>query len=112
MAQSVKHLTSAQVMTSWLVSLSPCIRLCADSSEPEPASDSVSPSVSVSVSLSNINEHLKDAFKLLRKYLIYSKCSVNSRNSDFIPWGNRRLAKSRCLRREEKKSYFPDLFSF
>ena len=68
--QSVKHPTSAQVMISRLVSLSP-IGLCADSSEPEACfgfsvslSLHPSPSHALSMSLSEINKHLKN-FKFI-----------------------------------------------
>ena len=46
MAQSVKHPTSAQVMISWLVSLSPVSHSVLTAQSLEPAPDSVSPSVS------------------------------------------------------------------
>ena len=45
-AQSVKHLTSAQVMISRLVSLSPASGSMLTAQSLEPASDSVSPSLS------------------------------------------------------------------
>ena len=45
--QSVKHLTSAQVMVSWLVSLSPVSDSVLTAQSLEPALDSVSPSLSV-----------------------------------------------------------------
>ena len=63
-AQSVKHLTSAQVMSSWLMSSSPMSGSVLTAQSLEPASDSVSPSFSapppfclsvcLSVSLSKI----------------------------------------------------------
>ena len=46
MAQSVKHLTSAQVMISQFVSLSPTSGSVLTAQSLEPASDSVSPSLS------------------------------------------------------------------
>ena len=46
-AQSVEHLTSAQVMISWLVSSSPASGSVLTALSLEPASDSVSPSVSL-----------------------------------------------------------------
>ena len=46
MAQSVKHLTLAQVMISWLRSLSPMLGSVLTAQSLEPASDSVSPSLS------------------------------------------------------------------
>ena len=61
MAQSVKHLTSAQVMTSWLMGLSLALGSVLTAQSLEPASDSVSPSQSsppplvLSHSLSKIN---------------------------------------------------------
>ena len=67
-AQSVEHPTSAQVMISQLMSSSPAIGLCADSSEPGACfrfcvSLSLCPSlayaVSLSLSLSRINKTLK-----------------------------------------------------
>ena len=45
-AQSVKHLTSAQVMISQFVSSSPVSGSVLTAQSPEPASDSVSPSLS------------------------------------------------------------------
>ena len=45
MAQSIKHPTSAQVMISQFVSLSPASGSGLTAQSPEPASDSVSPSV-------------------------------------------------------------------
>ena len=47
MAQSVKHLTSAQVMISQFVSLSPVSVSVLTAQSLQPASDSVSPSLSV-----------------------------------------------------------------
>ena len=45
-AQSVKHLTSAQVMVSWFMSLSPASSSVLTAQSLEPASDSVPPSLS------------------------------------------------------------------
>ena len=45
-AQSVKHPTSAQVIISWFVSLSPASGSVLTAQSLEPASDSVSPSLS------------------------------------------------------------------
>ena len=45
-AQSVEHLTSAQVMISWFVGSSPTLGSVLTAQSPEPASDSVSPSLS------------------------------------------------------------------
>ena len=66
MAQSVKHPTSAQVMISWFVSLSPVLGSVQTAQSLEPASDSVSPSLcplplvrAPFLSLSKINKHLK-----------------------------------------------------
>ena len=64
-AQSVKHPTSAQVMISWFVSLSPASGSVLTAQSPEPVSDSVSPSLSappsltlsLCLSLSKINKH-------------------------------------------------------
>ena len=52
-AQSAKRLTSAQVMISWFVSLSPAIRLSAASEDPalDPLSPSPCPSLSHALSL-------------------------------------------------------------
>ena len=64
-AQSVKRLTSAQVMISQLVGSSPVSGSMLSVQSLEPASDSVSPSVSahsllmLSLSLSKINKTLK-----------------------------------------------------
>ena len=63
MAQSVKHLTSAQVMISQLLSSSPTSGSVLTAQSLEPASDSVSPSLSLplpthTLSLSQeINKH-------------------------------------------------------
>ena len=65
-AQSVKHLTLAQVMISRFVSLSPVSGSVLTAQSLEPASDSVSPSLSapppirtlsLSLSLSKTNKH-------------------------------------------------------
>ena len=66
-AQSVEHLTSAQVMISQFVSSSPVSGSVLTAQSLEPASDSVSPSLSappllmlclsLSLSLSKINKH-------------------------------------------------------
>ena len=62
-AQSVEHLTSAWVMISQLMSLSPVLGSVLTAQSLEPASDSVSPSLSLplphscSHSLSKINKH-------------------------------------------------------
>ena len=68
MAQSAKFLTSAQVMSSQFVSLSPVSESVLTAQSPEPASDPVSPSlslhlprshsVSVSLSLSQKKQEL------------------------------------------------------
>ena len=61
MAQSVKRLTSAQVMISWLVGSSPASGSVLTAQSLEPALDSVSPCISVPppliscLSLSKIN---------------------------------------------------------
>ena len=61
MAQSVKRPTSAQVMISWSVSLSPVLGSVLTAQSLEPASDSVSPSLSapplLMLYLSKINKH-------------------------------------------------------
>ena len=67
MVQSVKHLTSAQVMVSQFVSLSPASGTVLTARSLEPASDSVSASLSappplvfclsLSLCLSKINKH-------------------------------------------------------
>ena len=65
-AHSVKRLTSAQVMISWFVGLSPTSGSVLTAQSLEPASDSVSPSLclspvhALSLSLSKINKHLKN----------------------------------------------------
>ena len=61
-AQSVRHLTSAQVMISQLVGSSPMSGSMLTASSLEPASDSVSPSLSLCppplmLCLSEINDH-------------------------------------------------------
>ena len=66
-AQSVEHLTSAQVMISWFMGLSPTLGSVLKAWSWEPALDSVSPtlsalpphfslSLSLSLSLSKINK--------------------------------------------------------
>ena len=63
MTQSVKHLTSVQVMISQLVGSHPALGSVLTAQRLEPASESVSPSVSalplltLSLSLSKINKH-------------------------------------------------------
>ena len=63
MAQSVKRLTSAQVMISWFVSSSPALGSVLTVQSLEPPLDSVSPSLSAPPllvrCLSKINKHLK-----------------------------------------------------
>ena len=65
MAQSVEHPTSAQVMISQFVSLSPASGSVLTTQSLEPASDSVSPSLSassllkLSLCLSKINKNIK-----------------------------------------------------
>ena len=64
-AQSVKHLTSAQVMISWFVGSSPASGSVLTARSLEPASDSVSPSLSappllmLCLSVSKINKNIK-----------------------------------------------------
>ena len=55
-AQLVKHLTSAQVMISQLVSSSPSLGSVLTAQSLEPASDCVSPSLSLSLPLSLKNK--------------------------------------------------------
>ena len=73
-AQLVKHLVMSQFGSGHDLTVrgfKPCVRLCADSSEPAAASDPVSPSLStplllaICLALSKINKHLK---KLINKY--------------------------------------------
>ena len=65
MAQSVKHLTSAQVMISQSMSSSPASGSVLTAQSLEPASDSVSPSLSapppfmLCLSVSKINKNIK-----------------------------------------------------
>ena len=73
MAQSVKHLTSAQVMISQLVSLSPAMGSVLTAQSLEPTWDSVSPSLSVppplvlsSLCLLKINKNIKK-IKIIRQ---------------------------------------------
>ena len=63
-AQSVERPTSAQVMISWFISLSPALGSVLTAQSLEPASDPVSPSALHlhSISLSKINQHLKHPF--------------------------------------------------
>ena len=61
-AQSVQHLTSAQVMISWFLGLSPTSGSVLTAQSLEPASDPVSPFLSAPFclcarSLSKINKH-------------------------------------------------------
>ena len=72
MAQSVKRLTSAQVMISQFVGLSPGLGSVQTAQSLEPAPESMSPSLSLllptctlSLPLSKINKHLKNFFKML-----------------------------------------------
>ena len=64
-AQSAEHQTSAQVMISWFLHLSPTLGSVLTAQRLQPASDSVSPSLSLlipcshSVSLSKINKDFK-----------------------------------------------------
>ena len=61
MAQSVKHLTLAQVMISWFMNLSPALGSVLTAQSLEPALDSVSLSLflplPLSPTLSKINKH-------------------------------------------------------
>ena len=69
-AQSVKRQTSAQVMISQFVDLSPVLGSVLIAQSPEPASDSVCPSLSapplliLCLRLSKINNVKKNAFNL------------------------------------------------
>ena len=71
MAQLVERPTSAQVLISWSVGLSPTAGSVLTARSLEPASDSVSPSLSappplmlsLSLSLSKINKHKKNLQK-------------------------------------------------
>ena len=69
MAQSVMHLTLAQVMISQFMSLSPASDSVLTAQSLEPASDSLSPSLSapplfvLCLSLSKINKHKKNKNK-------------------------------------------------
>ena len=73
MAQSVKHLTSAQDMISQFMSLSPTLGSVLTAWSLETASDSVSPSLSApppltsSLSLSKLNQDLKKLKKKKKK---------------------------------------------
>ena len=83
MAQSVKCLTSAQVMISWLLSSRHVLVSMLMAQSLEPASDSVSPSLSLplppadalslslSLSLSKINKNIFKKFKKKLNILLH-----------------------------------------
>ena len=74
-AQSVKQLTSVQVMISQFVGLSPELGSVLTAGSLEPASDSVSPSLSAppsACSLSKINKHYEIKIKVLVTRVFYS----------------------------------------
>ena len=68
MAQSVKSRTSAQVMISWFMGLSPVLGSVLAAQSLEPVSNSVfpcpSPTCTLSLSLSKINKYFKKFKKL------------------------------------------------
>ena len=76
MAQSIKHLTSAQVMISRFVGLSPVSGSVLTAKSLEPVSDSVSPSPSLPLalclSLSEINN------KKIKNIYIYEENPINT----------------------------------
>ena len=77
MGQSVKRLTSAQVMISWLMGSSPALGSVLRAQSPEPALDSVSPSLAASpqlvlcLSLFLKNKHFKKSKKKKMKTLTW-----------------------------------------
>ena len=96
-----KHLTSAQVMILWFMSLSPAIQLCANSSEPGASfsfwvSLSLCPSpvysLSLSLSLSLKNKHLKIFLKIWSHiynkmgYFLCQNCVYFERYHSFSWW--------------------------
>ena len=94
MAQSVKHLTSAQVMIARFVSPSPALGSVLTAQSLEPASDSVFPSLSASpplalcLSLPKINKCFKkilnNNYKVLRPFINLERdIFVHLTDSDF-----------------------------
>ena len=90
MAQSVKLLTSAQVMISLFMSLSPTSGSVLTPQTLEPSSDSVSPSLSApsppvfSLSLPKINKHLKffkNMLRMLKEHILILFNMGNARKS-------------------------------
>ena len=80
MAQLVDRLTSAQVMISQFMSLSPALDSVLTAQSLEPASDSLSPSLSappparaLSLSLSKIKRNIKKNYRGLDLYTSISK---------------------------------------
>ena len=83
-AQSIKHLTLAQVMISWFVGLSPVSGCLLTAQSLEPASDSVfsslsSPPPTHVLCLSKFNKHLKKNF--LRQFL-----NLQNKGIFFLIW--------------------------
>ena len=100
MAQSVQRLTSAQVMISQSVGLSPISDSVLTAQRLEPASDTVSPSLSapppplslslclsLSLSLSKINKHLKKTFKIqaITDSVVEKRCTIAPAYFVFLP---------------------------
>ena len=83
MAQSVKHLASAQVMVSWFVDSSPASGSVFTARSLEPASDSVSPPLSTPLvrilSLSFLI-YLFNCFKFYFATVLWAIISVSSRS--------------------------------
>ena len=75
-AQSVKRLTSAQVMISWSVGSSPVSGSVLTAQRLEPASGSVSPSLSAPPPLS-LSVSLKNKIKTLKKIKMTSKYKIS-----------------------------------
>ena len=69
MAQSVKHLTSVQVMISWLVSWSPALGSVLTAQSLQPASVSVSPSLSAPPLSHSVHLSFKNKQTLKKKNL-------------------------------------------
>ena len=94
MAQSVKHPTPAQVMTSWFVGSSPTLGSVLTVQSLEPASDSVSPSfsdpplltclLSLSLSLSLFLSLSLSKINIEKQFFFKSDLDVTQRKETFL----------------------------
>ena len=98
MAQSVKHPTSAQVMISWFVSLSPVLGSVLKAESLEPASVSVSPflfalpPLTLCLSLKN-EQTLKQIKKKKLKFNRESYIKLRLKPPEFNQWSNPNITK-------------------